>query len=98
MYFGVPISNFLGWYFVGFVTIGIFQLISRYEITHPIKVYRASIVFYFILILFHIGIAFYINEPLLGFVDISLFIPLAYSIIKSYTRVNVEGWIPEEVR
>ena len=84
IYFGVPISNFSGWYFVGFVTIGIFQLITNIEVRNALKVYRASIIFYFILILFHIGVAFYIDEPLLGFIDILLFIPLAYWIIKSY--------------
>src|SRR3989338_5813836 len=56
IYFGVPISNFSGWYFVGFVTIGIFQLITNIEVRNALKVYRASIIFYFILILFHIGV------------------------------------------
>ncbi len=93
LYFDVPISNFLGWYFVCFITILIFQIIDRlllkkipFPQTYEKNVHIATLIFYFVIVIFHIGIAFSIKEPRMGFVDIFLFIPLAYWIIKAYKK------------
>lgn len=73
IYFGVPLSNFGGWMIVGFCIIRLFQLTNKYcfindppdKINIPYKDIFGPIL-YFMVMIFNIAVAFYIEEYLLG--------------------------------
>ena len=80
-YFGIPISNFGGWLFVGAVLTGALQALERMfsEDSRPhLPAGRSSWmrllgpVLYFSVLLFNIAVTFYIGEMLLGLVDLLL--------------------------
>ncbi|MBI4641930.1 MAG: carotenoid biosynthesis protein [Candidatus Tectomicrobia bacterium] len=85
IYFGVPISNFLGWAFVGFLTIFLFQsldhLLAKIRFRDfGIRDVRYKALFgpllYYAVLLFNLAVTFSIGESLLGIVGLFLFIPV----------------------
>lgn len=86
LYFGVPLSNFVGWFAVGVTTIRAFQIWDRRQ-TAPTK--RPAGVrhlpysgllepgVYFGILLFNLTLTFWIGESLLGLVGIMIFVPIA---------------------
>lgn len=85
LYFGVPISNFLGWAFVGATTIGLFQLIEKYLWPHDR--WAAGIrwipfgglldaTLYMGIFAFNVALTFWIGEPLLGAIALVIYIPV----------------------
>lgn len=85
IYFGVPISNFLGWFLVGAVTIGAFQRLEEHLWPHRqpragIEHIRCSGLFdvglYFGVLLFNVALTFWIGEPLIATVDLMIFLPV----------------------
>lgn len=85
LYFGVPLSNFLGWVFVGAVTIRIFQLLeARLWPAGAIErgtrhvPYGGLLDFglYLGIFAFNVVLTFWIGEPLLGTIAVILYIPV----------------------
>jgi putative membrane protein len=79
VYFGVPISNFAGWFLVGFLMIGALQKIDNYLYRGGISDYTgyhypwrylAGPVLYAGVLVFNIYVTFAIREYILGWVDI----------------------------
>ncbi|MEM5789852.1 MAG: carotenoid biosynthesis protein [Syntrophobacteraceae bacterium] len=80
-YFGIPMSNFGGWFVVGLVLIATLQILDRI-VPAPIK--KAPVlplvswmrllgpILYFSVLFFNMAVTFYINEYLLGFVDVMI--------------------------
>jgi putative membrane protein len=71
IYFGVPLSNFFGWFFVGFITIFLFELLNRVFfkdkiIQIPKYIFILSTIFYLIILVFHVCVTFYIGEFKMG--------------------------------
>jgi putative membrane protein len=86
IYFGVPLSNFLGWFVVGVTTIRAFQWWDRRQptpIARPVGTrdlpYSGIFepVVYFGILLFNLSLTFWIGETLLGLVGIMIFVPIA---------------------
>lgn len=103
VYFGVPISNFIGWFVVGYVLIYVLQKIDRLLLRMDAKDffgygytwrYMIGPLLYAGIVVFNIAITFYIREYTIGFVGIFItFLPLLLiiSIIKiKRFSVNVQ--------
>ncbi len=80
MYFGVPLSNFMGWFVVGLAIIYCFQKLDRAMGWATEKAENALMgtVCYFINMLFILSVTFYIGEYRLGIISLAIFIPLFY--------------------
>jgi len=86
IYFGVPISNFLGWFLVAFLILGTYQFLDKKLFTRfqfsLWGVKRFSLqgllgpLFYFSILFFNIIITFTIDEKMLGWVDIMILLPI----------------------
>lgn len=84
IYFGVPLSNFMGWFVVGVTTIRLFQIWERRAGADP----RASgarhvrysgllePLVYLGILVFNLTLTFWIGEPLLGLVGIMIYVPI----------------------
>jgi uncharacterized membrane protein len=102
VYFGVPISNFLGWFLVGFVLIFALQSIDRYfsdakDIAGHNVSWRYVIgpALYFSVIAFNLSITFFIGEYTLAWVGIFIVVcpaVLLYYFMKEklYHRENTK--------
>ncbi|MDD3580378.1 MAG: carotenoid biosynthesis protein [Desulfobacca sp.] len=90
IYFGVPLSNFLGWLVVGLVMIAVLQQISRLpDWSRGLSWGKRNFarqellgpVLYFAVLAFNLVITFYIGETLLGLVGSFIYIPLLTLLI-----------------
>ncbi|RMF85256.1 MAG: carotenoid biosynthesis protein [Nitrospinota bacterium] len=90
IYFGVPLSNFLGWALVGAVIIGGFQQIDkrllspRWSRENPTRGYGTALwgpLLYYLILLFNIVVTFAIGEMLLGLVDLFIYLPVTAVIL-----------------
>lgn len=89
IYFGVPISNFIGWFAVGFVLIFTLQGIDRYLndakdiVGHNVSWrYVIGPVLYYSVLAFNLVITFFIGEYTMGWVGI--FIVLCPTVLLYY--------------
>jgi len=81
VYFGVPLSNFLGWFLVGLAIVYCFQKLD-WKMGWSTEYAGNAImgpVFYFINMIFILSVTFYIGEYLLGIISLSIF-SLLFSI------------------
>jgi len=84
VYFGVPLSNFAGWFLVGTVTIRLFQLWeqragSRYGRRGARHLPYSAIfepLVYLGILAFNLALTFWIGEVLLGTVGVMLYLPI----------------------
>ncbi len=81
LYFGVPLSNFLGWFVVGVTTIRLYQLWDRRtapDRTRRQLPYGAFLepALYLGILLFNLVLTFWIGERLLATVGIAIYVPL----------------------
>jgi putative membrane protein len=87
IYFGVPLSNFIGWALVGAVTVSLFQWFERRQwlssdLLRPAGMrhlpYGGLIepLLYAGVLLFNVGLTFAIGEPLLGIIAIMIYLPV----------------------
>ena len=104
VYFGVPISNFIGWFVVGILLIYVLQKIDKhldvkrvrdyYGHRYPWR-YLIGPVLYFGVLIFNLSITFSISEYTMGWAGILIaLLPsvLLYSIIKvKLSRENSDG-------
>lgn len=85
LYFGVPLSNFVGWFAVGVVTIRLYQRCTR--LLDRVGMRSAGVgvlpwsalvepALYFGILLFNLTLTFWIGEPLLGTVGIVIYAPI----------------------
>jgi uncharacterized membrane protein len=84
VYFGVPLSNFVGWFVVGVTTIRLFQIWERHwgspgvQPTGPRPVPYAGLpepLLYLGILVFNLSLTFWIGEPLLGTVGVMIYVP-----------------------
>ncbi len=95
-YFGIPMSNFGGWLFVGTVLVATLQALDAvpslasnfHSLSVPPRAGFASSwmrllgpILYFSVLLFNIAVAFYIPQTLLGLVDLLLFTVLLVPMV-----------------
>lgn len=101
VYFGVPISNYLGWFIVSLCIIAAFYVVDRFVCTpecwHETGAKRFNgqallgPLFYFGIALFNIFIAFYIKETLLGLVSSMILLPIiGFTAIRIVNREKAD--------
>jgi Carotenoid biosynthesis protein len=111
VYFGVPLSNFIGWFAVGFSMIYVLQKIDRYlrrkgvpDLTGYRYPWRFLIgpILYFCVLVFNLLVTFFIRELLLGWAGIFIvLLPafLMYAIVRDKVcRESVETAVAEHYR
>jgi putative membrane protein len=79
VYFGVPISNFIGWFVVGFLLISVLQAIDSFlnkkkvkdwnGFKYPVR-YLVGPALYVCILVFNLSVTFFIGEHTLGWVGI----------------------------
>ena len=89
IYFGVPLTNFLGWGVVGFVVIALFQQLDRVlraERTSGggVRPIFLGAALYFLILVFNLCMTFAIGEYLLGTVGILLYVPITWLFLTRY--------------
>jgi uncharacterized membrane protein len=82
LYFGVPVSNFVGWGVVGGLAIGLFQWCDRRfwpdRQTHPLL---SAAGLYYLILGFNRAVTFWIGEPLLGMVGVLIHLPVLLMLL-----------------
>jgi uncharacterized membrane protein len=101
VYFGVPISNFMGWYFIAAVSIAIFQRLdwwSNHDGSKPLGVVPGLFCRSLLGPLLYAGIAcfgitmlFVIRAPEIGFAAVFIFLPMLVLTIHILTRPDSYG-------
>jgi uncharacterized membrane protein len=91
IYFGVPLSNFVGWAIVGSAIIVLLQQFDRFLIRlgwmseRGVRDVRAKALMgpalYYLLLLFNLATTFVIGEPLLGLVGVFIFTPVTVMLV-----------------
>jgi len=96
MYFGVPIANFLGWAFVGFVSIMMYRVIDQVcwkGSPFPPVTVRGNLLLgvglYYGVLSFNLGVTFWIEEWLLGMVGCLIYLPISLLLI-----LKLLGYLP----
>jgi len=86
----VPLTNFLGWAVVGFVTIALFQQIDRaLVVAEPtldrgVKPILCGVILYYLILVFNLSMTFAIGEMLLGITGVLLYIPITWMVFTCY--------------
>jgi putative membrane protein len=91
IYFGVPLTNFLGWGVVGGATFFIFQRVDRLlslrgwgDPGFPSGDFRDFLgpALYYLILLFNLGMTFWIGEGLLGAIGVVIYLPVTLLLIR----------------
>ena len=88
-YFGMPLTNFLGWAVVGFATIALFQQIDRALAAEPtldrgVEPILCGVILYYLILGFNLSMTFAIGEMLLGITGVLLYIPPTWMVFTRY--------------
>ncbi len=90
-YFGVPISNFLGWMLVAFLIVGIYQHFEKRLENQNLKLNEErwdglrgwlGVFLYLGVFLFNWGITVWIGQSILAMADLVLVSPLVYRLVQ----------------
>jgi len=93
IYFGVPLTNFLGWAVVGFLIIAVFQRIDRAlpddaMSGRGVRPVLLGAALYYLILTFNLWMTFVIGEHLMGIVGIVLHLPVTWLAVKRYWRLS----------
>lgn len=98
VHFGVPVSNYAGWWFVSFLMILVLQMIERSggaKLQKPFGVVRVPFrslygpLLYLAVIVFNVTVTFFIGENLMGMTGILMFtLPIAIMTVSVMRRIN----------
>ena len=98
VYFGVPIANFLGWAFVGFVSIMLYRVIDQVcwtKESYPPDTVRGNLLLgvglYYGVLVFNLGVTFWIEEWLIGMVGCLIYLPISLLVM-----LKLLGYLPAE--
>jgi len=100
-HFGVPISNYLGWFFVAAISIAIFQLLDAWPNRGARKPFAALPGFpsrallgpllYAGIVTFGITMLFLIDAPNIGWASVFIFLPFIVLVLHMVTRTESYG-------
>jgi Carotenoid biosynthesis protein len=100
-YFGVPISNYLGWYLVAAVSVAIFQALDFRLNSGPSKPlgvlptlpwrWLLGPMLYAGIVTFGIAMLFLIHAPEIGWASVFIFMPLLVMVLHTITRSECYG-------
>lgn len=93
LYFGVPLTNFLGWGVVGFVITALFQQIDRLlpedaSKARGVRPILLGAMLYYLILVFNLSMIFAIGEHLLGMVGLLLYAPITWLVVKRHWRLS----------
>jgi len=93
IYFGVPLTNFLGWGVVGFVVIALFQRLDRAlpaeeSSSRGVRPIFLGAALYLLILVFNLCMTFAIGEYLLGTVGILLYVPITWLFLTRYWSMS----------
>ncbi|UCE64449.1 MAG: carotenoid biosynthesis protein, partial [Nitrospirota bacterium] len=98
VYFGVPIANFLGWAFVGFVSIMLYRMMDQVcwkGAPFPPMIVRGNLLvgvgLYYGVLAFNLGVTFWIEEWLIGMVGCLIYLPISLLLM-----LKLLGYLPTE--
>jgi uncharacterized membrane protein len=99
-YFGVTIANFVGWFFVGALTMRIWKAVDGAVDGRQTSYNKSSDVInfmgptlYFIVLVFNLSMTFWIGEVTLGMTGVALFLPVtALFVKKALTPLPLSQW------
>ncbi len=100
VYFGVPLSNFLGWFAVGFSMIYVLQKIDHYlrekgatdfvGYKYPWR-HLIGPILYFCVLIFNLSVTFIIRENMLGWAGIFIVLLPAFLVYASVRDKSIQG-------
>ena len=95
VYFGVPLSNFLGWGVVGLATVALFQQVDRALPAEAasgrgVRPLLLGAALYYLILAFNLTMTFAIGEHLLGVVGMMLYAPITWLLVTRYWRQSAE--------
>ena len=98
-YFGVPLSNFVGWLLVGWLTIGVYVWGEhRAGRSRPLAADRGApglgIALYYLVLAVNLSVTFWIGEELIAAAGILIHAGL-FLLLYSVNRVTVDQWSAE---
>ncbi|HZP38573.1 MAG TPA: carotenoid biosynthesis protein [Methylomirabilota bacterium] len=101
LYFGVPLSNFMGWLLVGWVTVGGYVWGEhRVRPSRMLAIDRGSpgpgIVLYYLVLAVNLSVTFWIGEELLGAAGILVHLGL-FLLLYGVNKVTVGPWSAESL-
>ncbi len=95
IYFGIPLANFAGWAVVGFVSLSFYRWLERGAFAEdfvPREVVRRELLLgiglYYGVLVFNLGVTFWIGEVFMGMVGCFIFVPLTAALIVTLWRGN----------
>ena len=93
IYFGVPLTNFLGWGLVGLVIVALFQHCDRLlpedaPSGSPVRTIFIGAMLYYLILGFSLFMTFAIGEHLLGMLGLLLYFPITSLFVKRYWRLS----------
>jgi putative membrane protein len=100
-YFGVPISNYLGWYLVAAISVAVFQVLDSRLNRAPGKPFGVLValpsrallgpILYAGIVLFGISMLFVIHAPEIAWTSVFIFLPFASMALHIVTRSDSYG-------
>jgi len=98
LYFGVPLSNFVGWLVVGWITVGgvVWAFAARDRETLGPGAPRLGIALYYLVLAVNLTVTFWIGEALIAAVGIVVHATL-FLLLYSVNRVTVGRWSAESL-
>jgi putative membrane protein len=87
IHFGVPIANYLGWAFVGFVALGLYQRVDRRLTPRPRQASSVArpllfgCALYYGVLVFNLAVTFWIGEALIGTTGIMMYLPITAMVL-----------------
>jgi uncharacterized membrane protein len=86
-YFGVPVTNFGGWLLVAFAILFLYALLeSFFENPPPRRFSLLGPLFYWGILIFNLGITFWIGEVLLGILGLGLHLFTVFALSSQHRR------------
>jgi uncharacterized membrane protein len=97
IHFGVPLSNYLGWWLVSALLVGALQVIDRFVVEKekpagvaaaPYRCLYAPFL-YLCVVIFNLSVTFYIGEKLMGLTGVFIFtLPVIMALVLLANKVN----------
>ena len=83
VYFGVPLTNFIGWFIVGLIAMVGYRVVDQRKgvlpnlpSTIPVRVVLLGCGLYYMVLLFNLFVTFWIGEALMGMAGCFIYIPI----------------------
>ncbi len=99
VYFGVPLANFMGWFIVGLIAMTVYRVVDHHlgvlpklpQII-PVRDILFGCGLYYGVLLFNLGVTFWIGEVLMGMAGCFIYVPITVlALLKFGGRFPISG-------